>query len=138
MRHSSGESTVSGGGPRGQVEPLAALVAVFAIATALTLYAGVVGDVLDRDESRDTVEVTLDAVAAEVTEAGVAEPQRLSRASQATPDGRELNVTLRGDGTVRQYGPTPPERAEQASRPIGVRTEPGRVGAGELRVVLWQ
>lgn len=153
MRRSWGEqpSTPAGSGlvrlspggrgdrsPRGQVEPLAALAAILAVGAALTIYGGVLADVRDEGDDRETVEIALDNAADKLTVAGVAHPQRLSRSIGAAPDGWQMNVTLRGDGTVRQVGPEPPSDAERASRPIGIRTEPGRVGAGELRVVLWR
>lgn len=124
--------------PRGQVEPLAALAAILAVGAALTIYGGVLSDIRDGGDDRETVEIALDNAADKLTVAGVAHPQRLSRTGEAAPDGWQINVTLRGDGTVRQVGPEPPPDAERASRPIGVRTGPGRVGAGELRVVLWR
>ena len=124
--------------PRGQVEPLAALAAILAVGAALAIYGGVLADVRDRGDDRETVEIALENAADELTVAGVARPGYLSRAIGAAPEGWRMNVTLRGDGTVRQGGPEPPTDAERASRPIGVRTEPGRVGAGELRVVLWR
>ncbi|PSP20167.1 hypothetical protein BRC62_00515 [Halobacteriales archaeon QH_10_67_13] len=46
MRHSSGR--------RGQVEPLAAIVAVATVGVAIGLYAGVLDGVVEPDDERDT------------------------------------------------------------------------------------
>jgi len=131
---------------RGQTSPTAALVAVAAIGIGLSLHATVlsgVSPVADRNVAEPTLERVHDAV---VT-AGVATPERLEGATAAGPDGYQLRVSLRVDGVRWTAGPTPPSgiepgqqesQTETAARRVAVRTGPGRVTAGSLRVEVWR
>lgn len=124
-------------GRRGQVEPLAALVAVLAVGAALALYADVL---LATEPSRTdpgVADATLQQVAAAVGDGAVALPGRVPRAVDAGPVGRSVNVTLSANGRTWMAGPAPPPEAPNASRPASVRLRPGRVEPGRLRVVVW-
>jgi hypothetical protein len=122
---------------RAQTEPLAALAALFAVCAAVTLYAGVLGDVTPRSE-RDLASPTLDRVHDAVTTAGVAVPDRLAAAPADGPQGYRVAVTLTAEDREWRAGPTPPPGATDAAvRSVGVRLAPGRVRAGRLGVVVW-
>lgn len=126
-----------GGTDRAQVEPVAALVAVFAVCVGLALYAGVLSSVVPATD-RDLAAPTLDRVHDRLSTGGVAVPGRLDLASAAGPAGYELNVSLTADDEDWSVGPTPPVgAADTASRTTGVRVAPGRVAPGRLRVVIW-
>lgn len=130
---------------RAQASPTATLVAVAAIGMGLSLYASVLGGVAPTPE-RAVAEPALDRVDEVVTSADIADPEQLERAADAGPDGYQLRVSLRADGRTWVAGPTPPSPAgkaagpesETANRPIAVRTGPGTVAAGRLRVVVWR
>jgi hypothetical protein len=128
---------------RAQVEPLAALVAVFAVGAALTAYAGVLGATLstsDRDLAGPTVERVERAVG---DESGVLAPDALDSGLRAGPDGYRLNLTLRTGGRTWHAGPVPPQRGDSADaadsvrRTVSVRIAPGRIRPGRLRAVVW-
>lgn len=124
---------------RGQVEPLAALVAVFAVGVALSAYAGVVADVLPTPD-RNVADPTVERVHEAVTSAGVAVPGTLPKATGVAPDGYRLNVTLAAAGRTWRAGPTPPSvesDGDSATRTASVRIAPGRIRPGRLRVVVW-
>lgn len=127
-----------------QVEPLAALVAVFAVGAALTTYAGVLDATLPTPD-RNLAEPTVERVERAVSEAGVVEPTRLSEGVHAGADGYQVNVTLVAGDRTWHAGPTPPARAD-ASRDadstaeiaVSVQVAPGQIRAGRLRVEVWQ
>lgn len=122
---------------RAQVEPLAALAAVFAVCVGLALYAGVLSSVTP-ESSRDLAEPTLDRVHDRLSTGGVAVPDRLDSARAGGPEGYDLNLSLTADDDQWTVGPTPPPSAgDSASRSTGVRVAPGRVHPGRLRVVVW-
>jgi len=135
MRHSSDSPEPV----RGQVEPLAAITAVFAVSVALALYAGVVGDAVVTHD-RETAEIALDRAVENVTTARIVDPNRetIERIHGTAPEGWQANVTLRSDGFVRAVGPEPPPEADQASRRVAVRLKPGTVRPGLLQVVIWR
>ncbi|MFC5367042.1 DUF7285 family protein [Salinirubrum litoreum] len=122
---------------RGQVEPLAALAAVFAVCVGLALYGGVLSSVTP-ETSRNLAEPTLDRVHDRVSTGGVAVPERLDAARAVGPEGYDLNLSLTADDRRWSVGETPPQSTtDTASRPTGVRIVPGRVDPGRLRVVIW-
>ncbi|USZ75402.1 hypothetical protein NGM07_18460 [Halorussus vallis] len=133
---------------RGQVEPLAALVAVFAVGVALSAYAGVVADALPNPD-RNVAGPTAERVRSAVERAGVVRPGRLPSGLRAAPDGYRTNLTLAVGGRAWHAGPSPPEsvaasgRADESARPdvaartVSVRVAPGRIRPGRLRVVVW-
>ena len=129
---------------RGGVEPLAALVAVFAVSIGLALYAGVLDDVITQTGSdRNLADPTADAVQQRLSTAGVVEPRRVERSLDAIPSGYAGNVTLRTDVRRRSgerwtAGPVPPEAADRTSRAVSVRNEPGTLRRGRLTVWVWR
>ena len=126
-------------GRRGQIEPLAAMVAVFAVGAGLTVYAGVLDGELPGQDRQQVADPTADRLAAAIQDGGVVEPRRLSgRRSTAVPDGYTLNATLTAAATRWHVGPTPPARAQTASEQVSVRLAAGRVRPGRLTVRVWR
>lgn len=121
---------------RAQVEPLAALAAVFAVGVALTTYAGVLDAALPSPD-RNLAAPTVERVERAVTEAGVADPGALAEGLRAGPNGYRVNLTLRAAGTRWHAGPDPPSSADAADRAVSVRVAPGRVRPGRLRAEVW-
>lgn len=123
---------------RGQLSPTAALVAVASIGLGLSLYATVFAGVAPLSD-RTVAEPTLERVHSTVVAAGVADPARLNQAAAAGPNGYQLRVSLWLEHQHWTVGPTPPTNGVQtASRQTAVRTGPGRVRTGRLRVVVWR
>jgi len=130
---------------RAQASPTATLVAVAVIGMGLSLHATVLTSVAPTPD-HDVASPTLDRVSDAITSAGVAAPERLDTATAAGPDGYELQVTLSTDGRTWTVGPVPPrssggengDRTETATQRVAVRTGPGSVDAGRLRVVIWR
>ena len=119
---------------RGQVEPLAALVAVAALGVGLSLYAGVVSDALDATDEPRTEQV-LERVHDRTAPNGVVDPRRL--ADVVNRSRPHVNATL-ATGTRRwTAGPSRPARADIARRQVSIRLAPARVRAGRLRVSVW-
>ena len=153
---------------RGQTEPLAALVAVSAMAIALTVYGGYVNDVLPGTSDRTVEDATAERVWAMIETDGVFEPDddadfedridgtRLPQGfhvavtvTRVDDDGRTVLVDDPAGGEVRGHfltdgtaasSPTvdPPPDATAISRPISIRRKPGIVESGTLRVVVWE
>jgi len=122
---------------RGQVEPLAAIVAVFALGVGLTIYAGAVEDTFPGTEPRNVAQPTLSAVEDAVETAGVVRPTRLSRVDSVAPAGRRLNVTLTAGGRRWTRGDRAPASAQRASTRVSVGLGSGRVQPGRLTVRVW-
>lgn len=122
---------------RGQVEPLAALAALFAVCVGLSVYAVVLADA-GRPTERDLAEPTLAAVDDVVSVGGIVHPSRLDRALASGPSGWRLNVTVAADDARWTAGPSPTVVGDRSSRRVSVRLGPGRVRAGHLRVVVWR
>lgn len=139
MSRSSDESTRAVTGARGQVEPVAALVALTVVGMALSLYAGALADATpDRDRNRAALlfeEVHDDAVFG-----GVAHPTRLTVPDES-PSETDVGVALvtRTDswraGTVNTTRPFP-EPTTVATGAVSIRVGPGETRPGELRVVV--
>lgn len=123
---------------RGQVEPLAALVAVAAVCIGLGIYAGALDTALTANHGRATVETVADNALRAVAPSGVATPTRLGDALDAAPDGYRLNATLLTGDRRWSVGPVPPTRHRTTDRPTGLRVAPGDVRPGTLRVALWR
>lgn len=121
---------------RGQIEPLAAIAAVFAVVVALSMYAGALDDALTDSDRRDVSRSTVESVASELERHGVVDPARLDALSSG-PDGYRLNVTLLADDRQWAVGPTPPETAQQATERVSVRLRPTTVRPGRLLVRVW-
>ncbi len=129
MRHSSGKA---------QVEPIAALAAVFAVCVGLAVYAGAVDGLLGGDD-RDVAETVLDRTAREAGPPGVVTVAGLRNADLAPP-GWTANVTLRTATERVALGPTAPSETttQQAQRTVPVRLGPGQVRPGRLVVEVWK
>jgi len=125
---------------RAQVEPLAALVAVFAIGVALSAYAGVL-DAAVPTPDRNLAEPTVERAERAVAEAGVLAPGNLPAGLHVGPDGYRLNLTLAAAGQSWHAGPAPPPRADSADHTaefaVSVRVGPGRIRPGTLRAEVW-
>jgi len=123
---------------RGQLSPTAALVAVATIGMGISLYATVFAGAVPLPD-RNVAEPTLERVHSTVVTAGVADPSRLEQAKGNGPDGYRLRVSLRLESQRWTAGPTPPANGvDAAGRQAAVRTGPGRVRTGRLRVVVWR
>ena len=132
MRRSSG---------RGQVEPTVALAAVFAVCVGLSLYAGVVGDVVSdvRSPGSDGIaRQSADAVGDAARSSGAVVPEKLAGALDAGPSGHRLNATLRAADRRWTAGPTPPARATTARLRVAARVAPADVAPATLRVEVWR
>lgn len=123
---------------RGQIEPLAAIVAVCALGAGLAVYGGVLGDALAVDRGRDRAGPTLDRVASTSERAGVVRPGRLGAVAELGPANHELNVTLTTNDGRWAIGPRPPTTAGTATRRVSVRLSPGRIRPGRLTVRMWR
>jgi hypothetical protein len=125
------------GGFRGQVEPLATLGAVVVVATALTVYAGVLTGVLPEKRARPPVEPTADSVERVLSAGGVVHPERKSRVSTVVPEGYRLNATIQTANRTWKVGPDAPASAASATRQVSVRLTAKRLTPGRLEVRLW-
>lgn len=130
MSHSSGR--------RAQVEPFAAIVAVFAVGVGLTIYAGVLDASVPSSDGQGVARPTLDRVSDHLGQAGVLDPDRLGNATAAASTGHRLNVTLEAGNRQWQVGPTPPAAADVATERVSVQLAPGRVQPGLIEVQVWQ
>lgn len=121
---------------RGQVEPLAALAAVFAVCVGLTVYAGAATDLLGGTD-RDVAETVLDRTAREAGPAGFVTMEDLKNVDPAPP-GWQANVTLRTPRERTTLGPSPPDETQRARRQVAVRVGPGQLNPGTLVVEVWK
>ena len=121
---------------RGQVEPLAAIVAVFAVGVALSAYAGVLDATLPTPD-RNLADPTVERVERALADAGVVAPDALPAGLRAGPDDYRVNLTLDVAGRTWRAGPAPPPRADAAALAVSVRVAPGRIRPGELRAEVW-
>ncbi|MFB6103479.1 MAG: hypothetical protein ABEJ57_00140 [Halobacteriaceae archaeon] len=124
---------------RGQLHPLAALIAVIAVTTVLGLYAGVFADTIPNTPVRSPAPETLTRIVATTSTGGVLTPASLTPATIAgvTPPTLSVNVTLRTADQAWYVGPRPPRPAATAAIPVPVRTDTAIV-PGRLRVVVWR
>lgn len=121
---------------RGQVEPLAALVAVFAVGAGLALYAGVATEALPAS-GRNVAEPTLGSVRAAVSDHGVVVPRRLSAGLRAVPEGYAAHVAVVATERAWHAGPPPDPAADVATVRVTARTGPATVRPATLRVEVW-
>lgn len=136
---------------RAQVEPVAALVAVFAVGTALSVYAGVLDSTLQTPD-RNLAEPTVEQAEHAVADVGVLNPEALPTGLRAGPDGYQVNLTLDAAGQTWHAGPTPPpsadtadsadsadsaDTADTADLAVSVQVGPGRIRPGRLRAEVW-
>lgn len=126
------------GSSRAQAEPIAALVAVLAIAIGLGLYAGVAADHRIEEDGTDA-EATMQRVSAALLTDGVLDdpgdrsldPERFERS------GERVEIELRWNGNRRTFGSPAPPDADEAWRPVTVRTDADRQVPGRLVVRVW-
>lgn len=120
----------------GQVEPLAALVAVAAVCAGLTLYAGALADAQPAESETRLAETVADRLA---TSGGVEalHPESILAYGDHLPADYRANVTLRLPAGSWAAGPEPPEAARQAVRDVSVRTDPAQIRPARLTVVVW-
>jgi hypothetical protein len=123
---------------RAAAEPLAALVAVFAVTVGIALYAGVLDDAIaGTDTDRNRAAPTADLIEQRLSTAGILDPGGVNRSLAGVPGGYSGNVTVEAD---QQWsaGPTPPAGSDTAERTVHVRASPGVVCRGTLRVSVWR
>lgn len=148
------DSTEAGPTSRAQTEPLAALVAVFAVCLAVSVYAGFLTGLLpELGSDRELAEATGERVWESLREDGVypADSATIELPDGTLPAGRavSINVTVpdeqghvetvaegRFGGSGTTTGKPGPD-AETFSRPIPVKRGPGDVRPGMLTVVVW-
>lgn len=121
----------------GQVEPVAALVAVFAVCAGLTVYVGVLDDTVPFESERDLQDTAADALVEDLSSFGVVEPPIEAAVHRTTPNGHRMNATLRSEGQTWSGGPAPPGKRERVDRPVSVRVEPALVRPGRIEVYVW-
>lgn len=126
---------------RAQTEPVAAIVAVFAVCIGLLTYSGVLGDVMPPSE-RTLGPTTLSTVRDEMSSNGVLLPDNLPVGRRSNPAGYHLNFSLSVGSRKWHGGPSPPHNpdasTETATTRVSVRIAPGDVRPGRLRVVVWK
>lgn len=138
---------------RAQSEPLAALLAVAVVCGAISLYAGVLGDVSGRTgNDPGLAEATADAVTEDLTGSGVIDadtPVAAAIEPGTLPEGTPVSITVTvvdEDGRIRGVGAaafdasgtpvTDPKLADpdRVTRPVPVRLRTGDVRPGRLVV----
>jgi hypothetical protein len=125
-------------GRRGQIEPLAAIAAVFLVGAGLAVYAGVLDDVaFGADDDRAVADTTLDTVARAVECGGVVDPNRFGVVRERGPAGYRLNATLETAERRWHVGPKATASATNASERVSVQVGAGRVRPGRLVVRVW-
>jgi len=126
-------------GRRGQVEPLAAIVAVVAVGAGLTVYAGALDGHLPGTGQQNVAGPALDRLVDTATDSGSVDPRELGAArTDAVPDGYRLNATLTTGEQQWEIGPNAPASAQAATEQVSVRLAPGRVRPGRLTVRVWR
>jgi hypothetical protein len=125
---------------RATAEPLAALVAVFAVTLGVSLYAGVLDDAFGTlDDDRNIAAPTADAVEQRVTSTGIVQPERLSGGLSAVPANYHGNATVTATTGERwSTGREPPNSADTETRTVSVQVGPGSVRRGTLTVRVWR
>lgn len=134
--------TVSLSNDRGQTEPLAALVAVFAVCVGVTVYVGAHAGLAVVEPDRAPAAPTADRAASTLTADGAVnrsafDDEALLDRLDAAPEGYEYRLTIQVDGNRLAAGPEPPAHADRAQRPIAVEVAPGEIRPGLLVVEVW-
>lgn len=139
MSPSSAKTTMASS-DRATTEPIAALVAVFAVTVGLALYAGVIDDAFATlDDDRNVATPTADAVEQRLSSAGVVQPNEVDKSLDVVPANYHGNVTVRATtGGQWSSGREPPNRVDIETRPVSVRVGPGSVRRGTLTVRVWR
>lgn len=123
---------------KAQIEPLAAIVAVFAVCAGLTAYASVLDAAVGGPAERNVAEPTLERVQHAVSAGGVVRPRALPSGLDAGPDGYSVNLTVTTDTAEWDAGPDRPPAADVDSRIVSVRLGPSRIRSGRLTVAVWR
>jgi hypothetical protein len=125
---------------RATTEPLAALVAVFAVTLGVALYAGVVDEAFGTlDDDRNIATPTADAVEQRLSSAGVVRPEGIDNALDAVPANYHGNATITATTGERwSGGRESPSNADTETRTVSVRVGPGAVRRGTLTVRVWR
>ncbi|NLV13744.1 DUF7285 family protein [Haloarcula argentinensis] len=125
---------------RATTEPLAALVAVFAVTLGVSLYAGVVDEAFGTlDNDRNIATPTADAVEQRLSSAGVVRPEEVNSALDAVPANYHGNATITATTGERwSSGREPPNSADTETRTVSVRVGAGAVRRGTLTVRVWR
>jgi hypothetical protein len=144
MSRSSDEPSDAGsaGEDRAAVEPLAALVAVLVVGSALGLYAVALDDATV-DQQRPGAETTLDRIERTATVGGVVEPSRLRgfedfqypTTATVTADGETWRIES-GDDAPTVTAAETHDPVVVSERPVTVRVGPGQNARGTLHVVV--
>ena len=121
----------------GQVEPLAALAAVFAVGAGLAVYGGVLEQVTPGEPTRTVAEEVTDGLV-RVDPIPAIRPASIDGLEAVTPPGWQANLTIRTGSLTRRIGPSPPPDAAEAIRLVSVVVAPTRVRPGRLRVRVWR
>lgn len=122
---------------RGQVEPLAALVAVMAVCAGITMYAGVAVEFTHQGEDRSVADPTLDRVSADFLTDGSIDPSEISDKSYLAPRDHKLAITVETPQRKWDCGKSAPSTAESASKPVSVQVDRGIIETGTLTVEVW-
>lgn len=123
---------------RAQTEPLAALVAVFALGLGLSLYVGILDSTLPLlSNDREITPTAADRFIAESSSFGALDPPIADSVAASRPSGYRLNATVRAEGSVWNGGPPRTDSADCTTRSISVRTVPGRIRPGRVEVCTW-
>ncbi|MDQ2073107.1 DUF7285 family protein [Haloarcula sp. NS06] len=125
---------------RGTTEPVAALVAVFAVTLGVSLYAGVVDQAFGTlDDDRNIATPTADAVEQRLSSTGVVQPEGIDNALDAVPANYHGNATITATTGERwSGGRESPSNADTETRTVSVRVGPGAVRRGTLTVRVWR
>lgn len=122
----------------GQTEPIAALVAVFALGAGLSIYVGVLDATLPLlSPEHEITPIAAERLTAERSSLGAIHPPIDGAVADSRPSGHELNATLRADGSAWSGGPTRPDGPDCLQRSVSVRVGPGQVRRGVLEVCTW-
>jgi hypothetical protein len=124
-------------GRRPQVEPFAALAAVFVVGIAAAVYAGAFEAAFPGPTGQSVAEATVDRVERDLGSNGVLDPASIARAGRLGPEGYHLNLTLAYADTTVTRGPAAPAAADLATRRVSVRVGFGDVRPGRLEVRVW-
>ena len=123
---------------RAQTEPLAALVAVFALGLGLSLYAGVLDSTLPLlSTEREITSTATDRFISESSSFGALDPPIADAVAASRPTGYELNATVRAETSVWNGGPRRADSADCTTRSVSVRTAPGQIRPGRVEVCAW-
>ncbi|EMA15740.1 DUF7285 family protein [Haloarcula marismortui] len=124
----------------GTTEPVAVLVAVFAVTLGVSLYAGVLDDAFGTlDDDRNIATPTADAVEQRLSSAGVVRPKGLDNALNAVPANYHGNATITAmTGERWSGGREPPTSADTETKTVSVQVGPGTVRRGTLTVRVWR